>query len=424
MPLPVRSSLPVVQNWDCHQSGSCCKEYQVAVTDEERQRIEAQGWASLPDFQGVPLFTAHGPPWARQHHLNHRPDGSCVFLSPEGRCRIHERFGAAAKPLPCRLFPFLLVPAGDHYRVGVRFACPSAAENKGRALSAHDGDLRDFAAQLERREGVARPGAARTIPPPALQKAQVVDWPDLLRFIDALQRLLRNHADRVDRRLRKCLHFANLCRQAKFDKVSGPRLVELLDLLAAGLEGEVPADAASLPRPGWSGRLLFRQALALYARKDRGPNRGPATFGRLSLLRAAWRYGRGRGEAPRLHGWSPHVTFEKAEEPAGPLPADAEALLERYYLIKVGSLQFCGVTNFGMPVWEGLESLLLTFPILMWLRRGLADRNATAALARALSIVDDNFGYHPALGAGRQRFALRILAGTGELERLIAWYSR
>src|SRR5262249_13604621 len=117
-------------------------------------------------------------------------------------------------------------------------------------------------------------------------------------------------------------------------------------------------------------------------------------------------------------------TFEKAEQPAGPLPPEAEALLERYYLIKVNSLQFCGVTNFHMPVWEGLESLLLTFPILMWLRRGLSELPPVPALTRALSIVDDNFGYHPVLGSARQRWALRLLARSGELERLIAWYSR
>jgi lysine-N-methylase len=409
-----------VQNWDCHQSGDCCKQYQVEVTAEERERIEAQGWADEADFRGVALFQAQGWLGGRQYYLNHRADGSCVFLSPEGRCRIHERFGAAAKPLPCRLFPFILVPAGDHYRVGIRFACPSAAENKGRALSAHSGELRDFAAQLELREGVAPPRTE----PPRLQGRQRVDWPDLLRFVEAFTKLVRNPADRIERRLRKCLALANLCRQATFDVVTGPRLSEFLDLMSGGLEKEVPADPAALARPGWTGRLLFRQALALYTRQDRGPNRGPASFGRLRLFRAAWRYARGRGEVPRLHARSPQTTFERAEQPAGPLPPEAEALLERYYLIKVGSLQFCGVTNFHMPVWEGLESLLLTFPILMWLRRGLSHLPPVPALTRALSIVDDNFGYHPVLGSTRLRWALRLLTRSGELERLIAWYSR
>ena len=72
-----------------------------------------------------------------------------------------------------------------------------------------------------------------------------------------------------------------------------------------------------------------------------------------------------------------------------------------------------------------------------WQRRLLARYTRNLALAgselmadifdltvAARGIVDDNFAYHPALGSARHRFALRILARTGELERLIAWYSR
>jgi lysine-N-methylase len=422
MPLPVRQ-LPVVQHWDCHVCGNCCKEYQVAVSEDERQRIESQGWAQEPAFKNIPLFRTTGPPWARQVHLNHHPDGSCVFLSQEGRCRIHERFGAAAKPLPCRLFPFILVPAGDHYRVGLRFACPSAAASKGRPLPAHDAELREFARLLEQREGVA-PSQAAAVPVPPLQGRQFVAWPDLFRFVDALTRLLSNRHDRIERRLRKCLTLANLCRQARFDTIQGARLVELLEILMMGLEGEVSADPAALTGPSWTGRILFRQAAALFTRKDRGPSRGPATRGRLSLLVSAWRFARGRGSVPRLHQWCPEMTFEQAEVPAGPLPADAEHVLERYYLIKVGSLQFCGPTNFGMSFWDGLESLLITYPILMWLRRGMTELPPLEAVTRALSIVDDNFGYHPVLGTARQRLSFRILTRTGELEKLIAWYSR
>ncbi len=52
MALPIHN-LPVVQNWDCHVSGSCCKEYQVPLTDEERRRIEAQGWDRDADLGGL-----------------------------------------------------------------------------------------------------------------------------------------------------------------------------------------------------------------------------------------------------------------------------------------------------------------------------------------------------------------------------------
>jgi len=44
--------------------------------------------------------------------------------------------------------------------------------------------------------------------------------------------------------------------------------------------------------------------------------------------------------------------------------------------------------------------------------------------AEALRIVDDNFGYNTLLGRSRQKRALRLLAGRGELPKLIAWYAR
>src|SRR5206468_2354425 len=78
----------------------------------------------------------------------------------------------------------------------------------------------------------------------------------------------------LERRLRKCLALAELCRRAKFDKLSGGRLAEFLNVVTAGLDGEVPKSPAEVPPPSWVGRVLFRQAAALYARKDQGPDRG------------------------------------------------------------------------------------------------------------------------------------------------------
>ena len=145
-------SLPVLQNWDCHSCGDCCRSYAVPVTAEERRRIEAQGWEALPEFKGVPYFVRR----RGEFYLNHRADGGCVFLGADNLCRIHGKFGSAAKPLACRIYPFLLVPAGDHWNLGLRLACPSAAENKGRPLGAQLGDAREYAAFFE---STAAPGA-------------------------------------------------------------------------------------------------------------------------------------------------------------------------------------------------------------------------------------------------------------------------
>jgi lysine-N-methylase len=412
--------LRVLQNWDCHGCSNCCREYEVAITDEEQRRILAQEWEKDGGVGPGPLVVRQGPWWSRRYHLNHRADGSCVFLTPQGRCRIHERFGADAKPFTCRLYPFVLVPTGDHWRVGLRFACPSAGANQGKPLAEHDKDLNTYAAELQQNFGV---DLSRVNPPP-LQRRQRVDWPDLFRFVQALLDLVQNRQDRVERRLRKCLALSKLCRQARFDEVKGARLVEFLQVISESLDAEVASDPANVPPPTWVGRILFRQALAIFTRKDHGPNRRLIS-GRWALLRAAWRFAVGKGVVPRLHGWlPPDLTFERVEEPAGPLPPEAERVLERYYAVKIESLQFCGSMNFGMSFWEGLDALILTAPIVLWLCRAITNVSREEAAVRAIGMVDNNFGFNRRLKTLRKMRTLSILAHRGELERLVAWYSR
>src|SRR5207302_635344 len=162
-------------------------------------------WEQAEEFRDLPLFVRHGPWWARRYRLNHRGDGSCIFLSKEGRCRIHERFGAEAKPLACRIYPFMLIPAGGRWRVGLRFACPSAAKSEGRPLSVHETSLIHLGRELEQRTGQN----LATLPPPPLQAGQAVAWPDLLRFVQALTALVRDSRTPLEHRLRKCLALEN-----------------------------------------------------------------------------------------------------------------------------------------------------------------------------------------------------------------------
>jgi lysine-N-methylase len=414
-------SLPVVQNWDCHECGECCKSYHIRVTDAERARIDGQGWAADPDLKGVELFV-----WDKDlgtYRLNHADDEACVFLGPDRRCRIHAKFGSAAKPMACRVYPFMLVPAGDHWRVGLRFACPSAAKNLGRPLAEQTTDARMYAGLLEQDTNYTPADS----PPPELQPGQPVSWPDLLRFAKAFSEVLAEPGTPIDYRLRKLIALAALCKQSRFDKVSGGRLKEFLEVVSAAIGDEVPASAAAVPPPGWVGRMIFRQVAAVYTRRDTGVHIGVARRGRWTRIRAAWRFARGRGPVPRLHGLMPETTFAAAEQPAGPLSQEADELLTRYYRVKIESLQFCGPTNFRRRVWDGLDSLILTFPVILWLSRVLAangERSRDEAVTLAVQIVDDNFGFNTRLGDGKQIWATQALAARGELARLVAWYAR
>src|SRR5689334_21654642 len=180
MPLPVRS-LNVLQNWDCAGCSACCRQYHVPVTAEERARIDALEWDALSDFDGLPFFV-RASRFSSDYQLNHKPDGSCVFLGPDNRCRIHAKHGAAAKPLACRIYPYSLIPAGDHWKLGLRFACPSAAADTGRPLADHLPEAREFAAALE----ADATTAAITVPPPPLQKGQPATWGDFFRITTAV----------------------------------------------------------------------------------------------------------------------------------------------------------------------------------------------------------------------------------------------
>ncbi len=419
MPLPLRH-LPLAQNWDCHSCGNCCRELQIHLSDEERERIEAQGWADDPDLGSAPRFVRHGAWWNRRTRLAHKPDGSCVFLGPGNRCRIHERFGEEAKPLACRLYPYVLVPAGNHWRVGLRFACPSAAQNQGAPLAGRETDLARYTRLVEQ----AQQFQAQDVPPAPLQQGQKVEWPDLLRFAGCVLDSLTERTDRLERRWRKCLALAELCRVATFEKVTGGKLVDFLNLLRKGVDGEVPADPAQVPQAGWVGRLLFRQVLAVYTRKDHGANRGRATRSRLALLRTGWRFARGRGRVPPVNAFVPQTTFAQVEAATGLLGPEAEEVLERYYRVKVGSLQFCGPLNFGLAFWDGLEALALTFPVILWLARAIEGAPTATAVMKALTVVDDHFGYNPVLRTSRLRFMQKTLGRRGDLARLIAWYGR
>ncbi len=415
MALPVRS-LPVLQNWDCHGCSDCCRTYAVPVSTEEYDRIVQQHWEKEPGFQDVMLFsTVKGTT-----SLAHRPGGGCVFLNESGRCRIHEKFGSSAKPLACRAYPFVLVPGGDHWRVGLRFTCPSVAENKGRSFEVHTKDAAAYGAELEPRS------LHLELPPPPLQSGQTVPWSDLHRFTKSFSKIVSMPNLPMEQKLRHVLMLSVQLRKLVFDKVSGNRLTELLDLLSESLLEEV-TPFERVPPPGWVGRSVFRQLVAIHSRVDLGPNRGSMTesgwFGRML---AGYRFALGKGEIPPINGLlRPGARFEDGDRPAGPLPKESEELLTRYFRIKLDSFQFAGAINFHLPFWTGLESLVLIYPMTMWLSRLLTtpERPREVAIREALRVIDDSYGFN-ALLKHKLASGLRSLNIKNELPRLVAHYSR
>ncbi len=260
MSFPLRN-LPVVQNWDCHSCGDCCRMMEAVITDEEKRRIEALDLANDPEVAPKPWFSPVDRR-SKKWRLRHRPDGGCVFLTTSNRCRLQERFGAEVKPFVCRLFPFLLIPAGNHWRVGMRFSCPSTAANRGRPVADAEKDLVHLSRLLEQHVG----RSADSAPPPLLQAGQQLSWPDMCRLVEVLVEIVQDRSHRLERRLRICLAVARVCGHTQFDALQGNKLSKYLQAVRRAVEMEVPREAVDLPPPHpLLGGVLFRVLLAIFA---------------------------------------------------------------------------------------------------------------------------------------------------------------
>lgn len=416
--------LPVLQNWDCHTCGTCCKEYLVTLSPEEKKIIESQKWDITHELNGHKPFRFSGWPWARKTHLNHRPDGACVFLDEKGLCLIQKKHGYASKPLPCRLFPWILIPSGNRWQVGVRFACPSAAENKGRPMAVHTPDLEGYATELVIREGLGNGIGSELATSPSIQGDGPTAWDRFRLALDHLASILKAYPSNISMGLRAGLLWVSHMREAKLKTLDGSGFVEISQMFSDLAKKQITSAPIESPQPSWVARLLFRQLAALYTRKDHGPKQGIARQGPLARLGAILRFTYGSGPIPRLHAWMPQGSFETAENPGPPLLESEEEDLQRYYLLKIISGQFCGRSNHGMSLVDGFEALALTLPILLWIRRLESDGSTRQTLAKAMSIVDDHFGYNKMLGSPVYRIMTRILGSRSEIDKLIRWYGK
>jgi len=410
--MPTLGNLPAFQCYDCSGCGECCRGYlAINVTPAERERIEAQGWGSAPALQDQPLFTKRGG----TYYLAHRADGCCVFLDEDNRCRIHAKFGEAAKPLTCRLYPFGFVPAGKEMRVDLRFDCPAAAENAGRPLTAHKGALNELLAQ-------ATPAGIREIPAPQFLDGVDFDWPRLQRVTRAFEALLQHERLDLTQRIACCVNLAAALDNPRLRGVEAQKLDELLEKASAKV---IEAGGEELPRmpPSTPVQAMFRQLLTVYGRRDRA-NAKESWWERLKMSLAM---ARGQGIVPGLRPELPAVGFADVEITFGIPEDEAADALARYYRMKLWSMSFCGRAFYGRPYLEGLNALWLTFPIILWFARLFAAGEGKAALERshverALGIVDHQHGRTPLLDVRAERYRQANLCERSTLRSLVIWY--
>jgi len=415
MPLPIQP-LPMLERWDCHQCGACCRGSLVPLSAEELARLKSQKWEERPEFKNIALYVREN--WLSSgYRLAHRDDGSCVFLMPDGRCRIHAELGADAKPLVCRMFPLQIVPRDNVAYVTVRRACPSAAADKGRPVSEH----LEFARKLARERHLAD---AAPHPPP-IKPGEQREWPIARRLLETIQRLLIDDRYPPVRRIVHGLVLGRLLTQARTRSLADERLIELFSVLEKNVPQEVGDLFAQRQRPSGAALVLFRQTAAEFVRLHPGCVAKPSWRERWRLALAAWKFVRGRGDLPPLHPAFPSATFEQLEEPLELLDPAIYQPLNRLIETTAISWSYALENRRGWSVVESLQMLALLYPIGLWLFRWRAAGGPPKCeyVPEIITALDRGQGYAPVAG-GKQRRRIRVLAQLEGLERLVVWYAR
>lgn len=414
-------TLPTIQNWSCHNCSGCCKQHLIEITEAERQRIIDQKWTEADGIpQGQAVVEPHaGPFWKRRYRLAHQSDGACVFLNEQGLCRIHAKFGEAAKPLACRIYPYAFHPAGKRITVSLRFSCPSVVKNLGRTCSQNKDEIKTLAKLVV-------PEGSDQISAPQLNSKCSSNWDDVLRVTEVFHDFISDIDTPLIERLYRTSLIATYFEQADLRSFSGERLDELLEVLAAA------ASQDELPEPKLPEKLdalHFRLLVAQYVRKDTTADLGAGWWHRLKLLRAALKFASGHGVTPRLRDELAEVPFTAMDDPFGPLPRETDELLTRYLQVKIQGLHFCGRAYYDVAVAEGLQSLLLVVPAVLWIARWIAlsqnrQRLMIDDIHRALAMADHQHGYSPLFGSFSFRSRVSYLSGKGGLANLLLWYGR
>jgi lysine-N-methylase len=417
MTLPIRT-LPIVERWDCHSCGFCCRSTKFKLGEDDLKKLREQKWENNPDFHGVPIVTRHG--WLKKYYqLGKRPDGTCIFLTDDNLCRIHRDFGEAAKPLVCRLFPFQLVSLREFAYVTLRQYCPSAVADNGRPLEEH----LQYVAQLAE-EGKL---TLKPITLPAIFPGCMRSWEDLLLVADTLDRLMHDERYPVVRRLVHGLQFCNLIEQNGLKNIGSDELAALLEKLAesSASEEKVGEIFRQPRRPERAARLLFRQILFEYLRLHPAYHVRAVWGERWRLIRAAMAFARGTGPLKFVEEYFPATTFEDLEKPLGQVAADALRPLDRFYEKATGAKQYLLLGDTTWTLVDGFRSLAVSHAVAMWLLRLTCSHRDPdlEAVFKVVRTIDRGQGCDSLLGR-RHRRRIATLNGFGELTRILAWYAR
>lgn len=414
----------------CRQCGDCCRDWPVALTEAEVERYEARDWSPIVGPRGAAGVSERARHGGRLGtYLKRRADGACIFLGEDDLCEVHRRHGEADKPLVCRSYPFQFVPGAERPAAGATFSCSAVAAGEGDALAQRRRALESLLEEVE------------AVEPSVAVSADV--------SLDGRRSLSREHADllldllaaeleEADRpfpeRLLAAVKLTSLVAGSSFSNLDRAKATKLLRTFAAGVHEQsargilrAPVDPPPLPE-----RLLFRQLLAMSARRDPATlltagavRRGTRRVGNL-LAGLAFLSGSG-GFVPVGRDRRVNLSEVRRRAPAAdPASPAADGALTRYLVAQLSSRRIMDPGFLVPELLPALGLLLRQYPaVLLFARAAAAARGGEAVeredYASALRTVDWNFGRVPWTAGATGRVRARLLADVEVVFGHVAW---
>ncbi len=414
MSLPI-IILPTEEKWDCHQCGICCRGSLVPLYDEDLARLRSQKWDEHPEFRNTPVIVRNQSS-KKAFRLAHQADGSCVFLSDQGLCRIHSELGFEAKPTICRVFPLQLVPRNGKVALTARRACPSAAADSGQLLKQHLPFVQQFV-----RDGRL---SITAIEPPALKTDEYRNWKTVELALETASHLLLDQHFPPVRRMVHALQFASLLAKAKTKPMEDKKLAELIQTLAQIVPEESKHFFDERRLPSTYARMVFRSMGIEFARLHPQFRPTPSWSHRIQLINTLFRLVRGNGPLPKIQPPFPAAQFEHLELPMGLLDPSVDYPLTRLIETTSASYIYAMADRKGWSVVESIRGLVSLFPVGLWLLRWVSHgRRPTAEDMIQIVVALDRGQGFASLTGQLHRMRLQMLSSE-ELERLVVWYAR
>jgi lysine-N-methylase len=367
------------ERFSCHSCTQCCRSWHVVLMSGEAERIKNLPWPADDPLRRVEVLLEHGG----KTYTAHNKQTGCVFLNlSNGRCRIHEQFGAAAKPLGCRVFPFQISStfAGEA-SVAPRFDCPSVRQNLGELHTNQLNELRQYAQQMNFMGGFDEATRCH------LDRRQIES------VVEFLSMMLPGLGGDPQRAIFLNL-FCDWLAAMNVDELDRETLGKMFLLLREQVEA-----AMQLPSqpPGLVHRLAFRTLLGLYMRRDEDVLNHRA--GRIGRTIALTNIVLGGGDFHRLGLSHRQGKLKKAKLFRSQMPHDPAmfALFWRMIRTKLQSFQFMGDGNNDRNFLDGLKSLALLYPLtLAAAKYDAANRGASQIEAEnvdeAVAAIEHSFG--------------------------------